>query len=428
MRISVVTRPKPDKAGTLPLYVRVAHGGVKRYVSLGLRVPERDWNPRKQEVRASNPRAAKLNKVLAERLSAAQDAALSVQASGRHFTAERVQEAVQAALNPEPEPQPEAAAVPLLFDYLNAALDGYLARGEVSTALAYRSGVRHLARYFAERGNERPAFDDLTTTLARAWHAKLVRSYKPNTVHKYVSGVKTMVGQAAADDVAGAEVALKALRALKLKKERVEKERLTMAQVQALWELEGLKGRAADVREWYAFAFYAGGMRMSDVCLLRWSSVDRTGKLWRVRWRQKKTTGGNSLPVLSAAQEVLERWYLRTGPGSPDPSPFVFGLLTEDETRDPMTLRSRISSWNSLANDELYALQRAIGAPETGFHSARHSVADHLRKSGVDIYTISKVLGHANIRITENYLKSFDSEDLDAKLGRAFGTPPPEDG
>ena len=54
------------------------------------------------------------------------------------------------------------------------------------------------------------------------------------------------------------------------------------------------------------------------------------------------------------------------------------------------------------------------------FHLARHSLADYLRKKGWSIYDISKVLAHANVRVTEQYLKGFDSTDLDEKFGKVF--------
>lgn len=45
------------------------------------------------------------------------------------------------------------------------------------------------------------------------------------------------------------------------------------------------------------------------------------------------------------------------------------------------------------------------------FHSARHSYATVLKRSGVNIAYISESLGHSNITITENYLASFEVDE-----------------
>src|SRR5690606_37327005 len=154
-----------------------------------------------------------------------------------------------------------------------------------------------------------------------------------------------------------------AFAAVKLKKERAEKARLTFDQVRAIEALD-LRGRKADARDWFVCAFYLGGMRFSDVALLKWSAVDRgvpEGHPWRVRWRQKKTGDAQSLPAIGGAQAVLERWHARTGPEGEAPSPYVFGLLT-DEEGDPAALRAAVSKWNALANKYLYQMEAKVGA------------------------------------------------------------------
>ena len=54
------------------------------------------------------------------------------------------------------------------------------------------------------------------------------------------------------------------------------------------------------------------------------------------------------------------------------------------------------------------------------FHCARHSIADYLRLKKVDLYTISKILRHSNLRTTEIYLKKFDQGSVSDEFARAF--------
>ena len=45
-------------------------------------------------------------------------------------------------------------------------------------------------------------------------------------------------------------------------------------------------------------------------------------------------------------------------------------------------------------------------------HSLRHYYAQKLLKSGVNLYTISRLLGHSNIKTTQTYLNSLMNEEI----------------
>lgn len=43
------------------------------------------------------------------------------------------------------------------------------------------------------------------------------------------------------------------------------------------------------------------------------------------------------------------------------------------------------------------------GMPDVNFHDLRHSCASIMLGLGVDLYTISKILGHSNVQTTQRY-------------------------
>lgn len=61
-----------------------------------------------------------------------------------------------------------------------------------------------------------------------------------------------------------------------------------------------------------------------------------------------------------------------------------------------------------------------VGLPGIGFHTLRHSCASILLASGADLYTISKILGHSSINVTQRYSHMQTAAQRDA-LQKAFG-------
>ncbi len=431
MRLSVVALPKPNRQGELPLYLRVSHGaGTKRHVALGFRVHRDDWNGRKGEVRRSAPEAHHLNQILADRLADAQRAVRDLVAGSRHVDPDRAKAVVEAALHPAPEPPAGGTG---LVAYGRQVQADWAAQGNIGTSLVYNTSLGHLEDTLRrETGDSDVDVEDLTPALLRAHESRLLApkpaglGHKRNYVAKQLSTIRAVLRRAARDGVPGAATAAAVAATIRVKREKVQKVRLTLDQVRTLEAARpGLSGRAADALDWWLFAFYAGGMRFGDVAALRWAQVDREpdGTPTYVRWRQRKTGDAQGVPLLPPAAEILTRWLPRTGPGGPEASPFVFGLVTEDQLADPRKARSRIQPMNALARANMRRIADRERVPYVGFHGARHSFADVLRQNGASVYTISKALGHSSIAVTEAYLSAFDRADVEAEMRSAFGGP-----
>ena len=58
-----------------------------------------------------------------------------------------------------------------------------------------------------------------------------------------------------------------------------------------------------------------------------------------------------------------------------------------------------------------FAIADDLAIPHFTTYSARHSFATVLRRQGIDIQYISESLGHASLKMTENYLAGFNKEE-----------------
>ena len=141
-----------------------------------------------------------------------------------------------------------------------------------------------------------------------------------------------------------------------------------------------------------AFLFSClSGLRWSDINAMLWSEVRDEGGLFKINFRQVKTDGVEYLYISQQARELLgERQ---------DPQERVFRGL-----KYGMTYNTEIIRW----------CNRAAVPKHITFHSARHTNAVLLLENGADIYTVSKRLGHREIRTTAIYAKIVDSKMKEA--------------
>ncbi len=147
-----------------------------------------------------------------------------------------------------------------------------------------------------------------------------------------------------------------------------------------------------------AFLFSSlSGIRWSDINKLKWSEVREEGmddlgnNIFRIVFQQKKTDGVEYLYISEQARGLLgER---------KDPKERVFKGLRYSAHMNLQLLR-----WCMFAGITKHIT----------FHSARHTNAVLLLENGADIYTVSKRLGHKEIRTTEIYTKIIDKKMKEA--------------
>ena len=170
------------------------------------------------------------------------------------------------------------------------------------------------------------------------------------------------------------------------------------------------------------------GLRRGEILALRWDDLDfRTGALrierqiQRIQGKlvvsQPKTQASRRSILLPApVLKVLEQYRQSVGSRWMFPSP-----QKEDSPPDPTAVRKKLSA----------VLKRA-GCPAARFHDLRHTFATSALEHGMDVKTLSTVIGHVSSATTLNvYAHVTDEMRQKAadKIDRAItGTePPPEE-
>ena len=176
-------------------------------------------------------------------------------------------------------------------------------------------------------------------------------------------------------------------KAEKPRKVEVEREFLTMDEVR---RLSRTKIQSDVVRRAFLFSCFTG-LRASDIRNLDWSDIHATEIGYQLAIRQVKTQGLVYLPLSDNAIKILPEIHPDKGK--------VFRHLP-----DQATVNETVRHW----------VARARIHKHISFHCARHTYATLLLTSGVDIYTVSKLLGHKDVSVTQIYAKIIDQKKVDA--------------
>ncbi len=183
----------------------------------------------------------------------------------------------------------------------------------------------------------------------------------------------------------------------KAKVKEVIREFLTEQEIQSLMEKEFVSERLELVRDIFVFSCFSG-LAYIDVKQLSKDNIvlGIGGDKWINKNRQKTDTN-SKIPLLPTAQYILDKYANHP-------------VCVNEDKLLPIFSNQKMNAY-------LKEIATVCGInKELTFHIARHTFATTVTLSnGVPIETVSKMLGHTNLKTTQHYAKILDkkiSEDM----------------
>jgi len=147
----------------------------------------------------------------------------------------------------------------------------------------------------------------------------------------------------------------------------------------------------------------ATGLRLAELCALRWCDVDRAASRIYVRThvardgtvRRTKSGHDRAVPIFPAAAEVLERRHeARTN---------------EDDAETVFQGVRGGALYPNYVSAQFRKARKAAGlAGDVHFHTLRHTFASWLVSDGVPLKHVQTWMGHSSMRVTEIYSHLLD--------------------
>lgn len=244
-------------------------------------------------------------------------------------------------------------------------------------------------KLFVARNPTRTTFDRLehNTKFFQQFADYLIADLdSQNSAWTYFSKLKAILNNAVRERIIYNSPA----KGIRIKWIEVEKTYLTIPELQLL-----SKAKCNYDLIKYAFLFSCfTGLRLSDIKKLQWKDVRKDSNgLTTLHFRQKKTGGIEYFPLNSTAINLM--YIAQNNPNEiPKPEALIFPLPYISK------IERALKSWKNRAKIEKHVT----------FHTGRHTYAVNSLTNGVDIFTVSKLLGHRDLKTTMVYAKIVDSK------------------
>lgn len=272
------------------------------------------------------------------------------------------------------------------IDYMEAQAESYEQRGSAAYAQSIRNSIYHLRKYKGNTVSLKQVdkafllgYIEFLNTTGGKYNKPLSDAAKA----LYFDVVVIALNKAVKDEIIPFNPAHKINYKDRPQQGEATKQYLTLDEVKALittpCKYEVLK-------QAFLFACFCG-LRYSDIKSLEWGKIQKVkGGEMQVEIKQQKTGEPLYLPLSNNALQWLpER-------GAAKDTDKVFALPNVS------TVEKYLLIW---------AKDAGINKHVT-FHVSRHTNATLMLSFGADIYTVSKLLGHTNVKTTQIYAKIVD--------------------
>ncbi len=383
-----VKRAAVKKSGKAPIIARITIDQDKIQFHTKLEVAPDQWDVPRGKATGRSPEAQQINSLLDDIRMAVQKQYHSLLATDGYVTAERVRDAYLG----------KTEKTRTILEFFAQHNEQYLQKVKMDptnkTYWRYELTKRRLEEFIKYKYSvsDMP-LKDINVLFVENFllFNENVHDCNHNTAMKFVQRLRTVVNFAKNTGMLFADP----FGNFKVKFERTDRGYLTMEEIMAIYHHTFPSRRLEQVRDLFIFSCFTA-LSYIDVCELQPDDISTgfDGNLWIIRKRHKtKVTA--SIRLLDIPIAILKKYKGKLPDGK---------LL-------PVISNQRV-------NDYLKEIAAICGInKKLTFHMARHSCATSvLLANDVPIETVSKILGHTNIRTTQIYARITDrkvSKDME---------------
>jgi site-specific recombinase XerD len=380
-----VRKPKGYTSGKIPVYLRITVNGIRKEIGTKQVCEPSRWNPNSQRANGSTEVIKTLNAYLDALERRVQEARLKLLETNKTITVEMV---MNRFLGIEEKPRMLLEVFQQHNDQLAALENKDYAPATVKRYATTLEHTRAFINWKYQKNDIEIAALSFDFVSQFEFWLKSVRKCNHNSAIKYIGNMRKIVnycmktGWLPKDPFFG----------FKMAKKEVVREYLSEDELRGLSDKTFAIDRLSQVRDIFLFSCYTG-LAFVDVFQLTPSRITKgiDGNQWIFTFRQKTDTP-TRIPLLPQAQTILNKY-------KDHPRCINEGKVL------PVLSNQKMNAYLKEIAD-LCGITKILT-----FHIARHTFATTVTlNNDVPIESVSKMLGHKSIKITQHYAKIIDKK------------------
>jgi site-specific recombinase XerD len=392
-KVSILFYTKRAKAaanGLVPIYTRITINGKRFEQSTNRFVEISKWSTEGNKMKGTSEEARLINNHLDLLKNQIRDAEMELIHKKTPVTIETIKSKLLGI------DERARMLVPIFQDHNNKIKELVGKEYAPGTLERYTTSLKHTIEFMQWKYNvsdiDITKIDHAFVTDYEFW-LRSVRNCANNTAVKYLKNFNKIIKLCLANDWLDKNPFAN----YKSKVKEVERVYLIEAEIQSIIEKDFKTERLSLVRDIFLFSCFTG-LAYIDVKNLTKSHISYgiDGEKWIFTHRQK-TESASKIPILPVTQMIIDKYVNHP-------------QCNNEDILLPI-----------LSNQKMNAYLKEIAGvceieKELTFHIARHTFATTVTlTNGVPIESVSKILGHKNLRTTQHYAKVLDrkvSEDM----------------
>jgi site-specific recombinase XerD len=381
---------KANSQGLFPIYVRLTVDGKRFEYSTKKFIDPSKWSSELSKMKGNSEEARSINSLLDFTRNRINEIQFELLKDGSNVTIEEFKNKIQGTK------ERTRTLLPIFIDHNNkikALIGKEYAPG---TLERYETSLKHTKDFLIWKYN---ISDIDITKIDHAFitdyefYLRTVRNCANNTAVKYIKNFNKIIKICLANNW----IERNPFANYKSKVKEVDRVYLSEEELQTIINKDFGTDRLSVVRDIFIFSCFTG-LAYIDVKNLTKShiSIGIDGEKWIFTHRQK-TESASKIPILPVTQMIIDKYANHPQAGNQDK---LLPILSNQKMNAYLKEIAGVCNINK----------------ELTFHIARHTFATTVTlTNGVPIESVSKMLGHKNLRTTQHYAKVLDkkvSEDM----------------
>ena len=381
--IFCLRRPKNYTFGEVPIFIRITIDGDPTEISTGRKCSPEHWDKKAEKAIGKKEEVKELNHHLATLKMKVFECRLKLLESNEEITVGLLKESLRGR-------QTKSRFILDIFQEHNQKMQALIDKEfSAATLERYKTSLDHTRSFIQWKYNKSDYdIDKLNFEFVSDYEfwLKSQRNCNHNTTIKYISNFRKIVniclrnGWLTKDPFFG----------FKMTKREVERTALAIEDILAISEKRFASDRLSQVRDIFVFCCYTG-LAYADVKKLKRTEIGLgvNGELWIMTNRQKTGTSSR-IPILPSAKDIIDKY-------ATHPQCMIENRLL------PVLSNQKMNAYLKEISD-ICGINKNLT-----FHIARHTFATTVTLcNGVPIESVSKMLGHKNLKTTQHYAKVLD--------------------